>query len=125
MKTHHTLERSKDLGATGLRTGLLVAGLCLAATAALAQTPLLDFEFNEGKGTNTTDTVSKLVGLLGAAIDPANDPVVVTDTPSGAANDKAVSLNYGNPTSTGTLVVDDSNGPILAPLPLNLGLMVQ
>lgn len=111
MKTHHTLERRKALGATGLRTGLLVAGLCLATTSAFGQTPLLDFEFNEGKAANTTDSVSKLVGTFG---NPANDPVVVTDTPSGAANDKAVSFNNGNATGTGTLVVDDSSSPILA-----------
>jgi hypothetical protein len=114
MMTKMTLPRKALLRSTGWGTGMLAAGICLAANVALAQTPLLDFEFNEGQGTNTTDSVSKLVAVFGLASDPANDPVVVTDTPSGAATDKAISLNVGNPTGTGTLVVDDRNGPILA-----------
>jgi hypothetical protein len=74
----------------------------------------LDFEFNEGSGTNITDQVNHLVGVLGPQLDPAANPVVVANSPSGAAGDLAVSLNYGNATSQGFLVVDDSHGPILA-----------
>jgi len=95
-------------------TGLIASGLFLAANTASAATPLLDFSFNEGSGTNVTDSVSKLSGQLGIYADPANDPVVVADSPSGATSDKAVSLNVGNSTSTGFLVVEDSDNPILA-----------
>ncbi len=93
---------------------LLCASLCWAADSAGAATALLDFEFNEGSGTNITDQASKLQGVLGPERDPAADPVVVTNSPSGAAGDRAVSLNYGNDTSQGFLAVDDSSGPILA-----------
>lgn len=93
---------------------LILSGLYLAANTASAATPLLDFSFNEGSGTNVTDSVSKLSGLLGIYADPANDPVVVDDSPSGTASDKSVSLNYGNPDGAGFLVVDDSSNPILA-----------
>lgn len=94
--------------------GLIVSGLFLAANTASAATPLLDFSFNEGSGTNVADSVSNLSGQLGIYADPLNDPVVVDDSPSGATADKAVSLNVGNSTSTGFLVVDDSDNPILA-----------
>ncbi len=75
---------------------------------------MLDFEFNEGSGTNITDKINNLQGVLGPQLDPGANPLVVTTSPSGAAGDLAVSLNYGNDTSQGFLVVDDSNGPILA-----------
>lgn len=110
---------TRILKKTALRTGVFCAGFCLAANALAAGTPLLDFSFDEGKGTNVTDSVSKLVGLAGNYVDPANVPVVVTDSPSGAANDTAVSLNYGSATTTGFLVVDDSANQILAPTRTN------
>ena len=72
---------TRKLKKAAVRTGLLWVGVCVAANAMAASTPLLDFNFDEGKGTNVTDSASHLVGLLGTYIDPANDPVVVTDTP--------------------------------------------
>ena len=96
-----------------VRSALVCAGFCLAVNNGFAATPLLDFEFDEGSGATITDKVSKLVGTLGPQVDPANDPLVVTDTPSGAAGDKAVSLNIGNATSSAFLVVNDSTNPIL------------
>src|SRR5579862_2375592 len=94
--------------------GFLCVSLYGWANLAGAATALLDFEFNEGSGTNIADQASKLEGVLGPQLDPAADPMVVTNSPSGAAGNQAVSLNYGNDTSQGFLVVDDSNGPILA-----------
>lgn len=94
--------------------GLLLAGLCWLANSAEASTALLDFEFNEGSGTNITDQANHLQGVLGPLLDPAATPVVVSSSPSSMAGDSAVSLNYGNDVSQGFLVVDDSNGPILA-----------
>jgi len=105
---------TRKLKKAAVRTGLLWVGVCVAANAMAASTPLLDFNFDEGKGTNVTDSASHLVGLLGTYIDPANDPVVVTDTPSGAAGDKAVSLNFGSATTEGFLVADDSTDKVLA-----------
>jgi hypothetical protein len=93
---------------------LLGASLYWLTNSAGGTTALLDFEFNEGSGTNITDLASKLEGVLGAQLDPAADPSVVTNSPSGTAGDWAVSLNYGNDSSQGFLLVDDSNGPILA-----------
>lgn len=105
---------TRKLKKTAARAGLAWAGVCLAANAMAAGTPLLDFSFDEGKGTNVTDSASHLVGLVGNYINPANAPVVVADTPSGLPSDNAVSLNYGTPETTGFLVVDDSANKVLA-----------
>jgi hypothetical protein len=112
--TNNKHMNTRKLKKVVVQTGLLWAGVCLAANAMAASTPLLDFNFDEGKGTNVTDSTSHLVGRLGAYIDPVNDPVVVTDTPSGAADDKAVSLNFASGTTDGFLVADDSIGKVLA-----------
>jgi len=69
---------------------------------------LADFQFNEGTGGTTASTVNSLVGTLGLPSNPDNIPTIITDTPSGAANDRAVQLM-----GTGYLLVDDSDGPIL------------
>ncbi len=98
---------------TATRGGLLLSGLCFAASSFAAATPLLSFGFDEGSGTNTVDSVNKLPGLLGIYADAANDPMANAASPSGASNDKAVGLNLGNPSSTGFLVVDDNDNPIL------------
>ena len=95
---------------SGLQAGLLCAGLGLTALAAAAATPILNFDFNEGSGPTTSDSVKKLVGTLGAV---GTQVLSVSDTPSGAANDKAISINVDNPTSQGFLAVNDSSGPIL------------
>lgn len=82
---------------------------------ATAPPPLLSFEFNEGTGTNTIDDIAGFVGILGVgmAADPNNVPVIVTNSPSGATNDFALSLNEGSATNS-ALVVNDQIGPILA-----------
>lgn len=87
---------------------LLIAGVLEACTAN-AQTTLADFQFNEGKGNTTASAVNNLVGTLGLAVNPDNIPVIITDTPSGAPNDRAVQLM-----GTGFLLVDDSVNPVLA-----------
>lgn len=108
------MHRIRKQGWRAVHASLLMAGACLAASTAAAATPLLNFEFNEGSGTKVTDSVAKLEGALGLPVDPANDPVVVIDSPAGAAGDRAVSLNVGNATGQGFLVVDDGGAPILA-----------
>lgn len=107
MNAMEQIKRAK--GWNCVKTGLIGAGLCLLVNTASAATSLLDFEFNEGKGTTTTDSVSKLIGTLGSGA-IASD----TNSPAGTANDKSVSLNFGNATSQGFLAVDDSNNPLMA-----------
>ena len=77
---------------------------------------VLDFQFNEGKGTNTVDAVHDLGGVLGigSAIDPRNVPVVTTNSPAAVAGDRSLSLNVGNTTNQAALVVNDSIGKTLA-----------
>jgi hypothetical protein len=53
---------------------------------------LVDFEFNEGSGAKTTDSVNSLVGLPG---NTANPPTFTTDTPSGLAGDFATDYTNG------------------------------
>lgn len=105
----------KKIRTAVVRTGALWAGVCLAGNAMAAATPLLDFGFNEGGGTNVIDSVSKLVGQVGNYVDPGNVTVVVSDTPSGTAGDKAVSMNVGSDTLAGFLVAEDENH-VLAPM---------
>ena len=89
------------------------AALCLAGTLGLitgnAQTTLADFQFNEGSGATTRSATNDLVGALGTTPNPDNLPVVISESPSGLANDRAVQLQ-----GTGFLLVDDSETPILA-----------
>jgi hypothetical protein len=107
------------LSKAAARAGVLLSGVCLAANALAASTPLLDFSFNEGTGTNVTDSASKLVGTLGIVPDDTINPVVVAGSPAGTASDKAVSLNVGNSTGQGFLFVDDSDSPIMSTLATN------
>lgn len=93
---------------------------CLAAWLAWVSTgqsaPLLNFPFNEGTGTTTTDTVNGLVGVLGVPLDPAVDTVTLMNTsPSGLPGDRCITNSGG-----AFLIADDSaqrvleitNGPI-------------
>jgi hypothetical protein len=102
----------KTMKTAAVRTGLLVAGVCLAASA-MAATPLVDFSFDEGKGTNVTDSVSKLVGQVGNFV-VKSDAVSSSDNPAGSASDKSVSMNMGDPTTDAYLVLDDSVNKVLA-----------
>ncbi len=104
---------TRKLKRTAGRAGVLLAGVCLAANAMAAGTPLVDFSFDEGKGTNVTDSVSKLVGMVGNFV-PPGDAVSSTDNPAGSATDKSVSMNIGNPATDAYLVVDDSANKVLA-----------
>jgi hypothetical protein len=100
---------------------LLVLGLVSAssllltnapkAAAAPVIKPVLDFEFNEGKGLTTTDTVAKIVGTFQGYAAPV---VITTNSPSGTAGDQVIGFNLGLYTNNSCLVVDDSNNPILA-----------
>lgn len=91
-----------------LAAGMLFAGLA-AATGAHAQTTLAEFQFNEGSGGVTASPTNALSGTLGLPLNPDANPIVTTDTPSGAAGDRAIQLANG-----AFLVVDDSVGPVLA-----------
>jgi hypothetical protein len=104
MNTKHTT-RSVWSGSLGL---LLAGGLGLA-TAQAQPTTLAEFQFNEGTGRTTASAVNGLVGTLGLDQVPDNVPVIIDDSPSGQANDRAVQLM-----GTGFLVVDDRDNPILA-----------
>jgi hypothetical protein len=89
---------------------------CILAAAALgwaasAQASLLvSFPFNEGSGSNTTDTVTGLEGYFGYRQDPALNTVELSAfSPSGLPGDGSISTSGG-----GFLMVDDSNSPVLA-----------
>jgi hypothetical protein len=105
MLKHHRLNDMAKW--SRLSTGALVAALYLAAGSVYAQT-LAEFNFDEGSGSTTTSKTGELVGSLGVPIDPANDPAVITDSPSGTVGDTAVQLR-----GTGFLVVEDTPSPIL------------
>jgi hypothetical protein len=84
--------------------------VCGGASLAVAQpVKLAEFQFNEGSGSVTRSTINDLTGTLGLAANPDNVPQVITDSPSGAANDRAVQLM-----GTGYLLVDDRTDPLLA-----------
>lgn len=102
---------SKRLTRTGSGCSLAVLLATSLGTATLNAQPttLADFQFNEGTGGTTRSVLNDLTGAIGVVPNPDNMPVIITDTPSGAANDRAVQLQ-----GTGFLVVDDSDGPILA-----------
>ncbi len=90
-----------------LRGSSLAFGLAWAASSSAA--PLLNFPFNEGTGSTTTDTVNGVVGVLGVAQDPAVDTVTLVDeSPSGQAGDRSI-LTAGG----GFLLADDSAAPVL------------
>ena len=88
----------------------LVAGLAFAVQA--RGEPLVYLPFNEGTGNFVTDTASGLAGLVvvGSPQNPETDiPLLVDDSPSGAANDRSVTIR-GN----GYLAAFDTNNPVLA-----------
>lgn len=91
------------------RTAAVLLAAGLLAGAAHAQVTLAEFQFNEGTGATTRSATNDLVGTLGMSANPDNLPLVITESPSGAANDRAVQLQ-----GTGFLLADDSNAPILA-----------
>lgn len=104
MKPKHAKAAAASLAAA------LVATLCLGTAVVRAQpTILADFPFNEGKGATTHSVPNDLTGTLGVAVNPDNLPEITTDSPSGAAGDRAVQLR-----GAGFLVVDDSDNPVLA-----------
>src|SRR5262249_7277619 len=76
--------------------GLGIAGLQLVEVGGPLPPRLLDFGFNEGQGPVTYDSVNKLPGIFGQALDPAHLSVTTTNSPSGKTNDLAVSFSVGN-----------------------------
>jgi hypothetical protein len=83
--------------------------LGLAWAPATHADPLLNFPFNEGTGSTTTDTVNNLAGVLGVPQDPAVDTVQLVDqSPSGQAGDRSIITAGG-----GFLLADDSAGKVL------------
>lgn len=83
--------------------------LGLACATAVQADPLLNFQFNEGSGNTTVDSVNGLVGVLGVVQDPTVDTVQFVDqSPSGQAGDRSI-LTSG----TGFLIADDSASEVL------------
>jgi hypothetical protein len=105
------MKNSSESRVPSIRSLSLAAFLAALATASpvCAQTPLADFQFNEGTGAITRSPTNDLTGSLGSPPNQDNYPISTTDTPSAAAGDRAVQF-----VNTGFLVVDDSVSPILA-----------
>lgn len=97
------MNTKRKIGAATLAiASILVAQQSQAGT-------LVDFKFNEGTNSLTTSSsVNGLVGTIGNPEVTANEPVVSTDSPSQAADDKSVTLN-----GAGFLIVDDSTNPVI------------
>src|SRR5688500_15790208 len=90
-----------------IRSSVLALGLAWAVNTTAA--PLINFPFNEGSGSTTTDTVSGLVGVLGVAQDPVVDTVQLVDqSPSGQAGDRSI-ITAG----AGFLLADDAATKVL------------
>ncbi|MBX3747212.1 MAG: LamG domain-containing protein [Verrucomicrobiae bacterium] len=87
-------------------SALAVATLGSAILAAPAQT-LFQFDFNEGSGQTVTSAQGPLTGVLGR---PPSSPVSVTDTPSGAAGDRALRITDPD----GFLLLDATGSEALA-----------
>ena len=94
--------------------GIFAVSLCWATSASAGL--LVDFPFNEGSGSTTTDTASGLTGTFGLSQDPVSDYVRLIDaSPSGLSGDRCITNSGG-----GFLLADDSashvlditNGPI-------------
>jgi hypothetical protein len=85
------------------RTICVLAVFLMTVTGLRAGT-LFKFEFDEKAGTTVTNVEGTLTGTFGGLLDPNSYPVSSTDSPSGAAADKA--LTIVDP--TGFLVADTS-----------------
>ncbi len=82
-----------------------IDNFALYDVAAAPESPeLLDFQFNEGQGTTTTDAASKLIGTFGAG---TNAPAWVTSSPSAQSGDTAVSFGTAK-----QIVVQDPTGKV-------------
>ncbi len=70
----------------------IMLGVLVAVQMPTGAQPLAKFDFNEGSGNTTTDSVSGLVGTLGLTNPPDVSGAVVVndDNPAGAANDKSM-----------------------------------
>src|SRR5688572_16250394 len=90
--------------------------LALAGATAIQAEPLLNFQFNEGTGNTTVDSVNSLVGILGVAQDPAVDTVQLIDaSPSGAAGDRSITNSGAGfliADASGTEALEITEGPI-------------
>jgi hypothetical protein len=86
---------------------LLAAWLGWAANSQSAL--LISFPFNEGSGSNVTDTASGLVAAFGTQQNPAVDYVQLSDaSPSGLSGDRCITNSGG-----GFLLADDSTNKVL------------
>ncbi len=97
------------------RIALIGVALNFAVSVSSASAPLLEFEFNEGAGATSTDSVHQLIGVLGVHPEFVDDPKSVMSAPSGAAGDHCLSFNETNPDGEGFLALDDGDGLVLAP----------
>ena len=99
--------RTRQKFGASLLVASLLAGI-LSGNSASAQVTLAEFKFDEGSGIVTASPTNTLTGTLGVPVNPDAIPVSTTDSPSGAATDRAVQLLNG-----AYLVVDDSVSPLL------------
>lgn len=94
---------------TFLRLASLATGLVLTGLSGQAQTPVLNFEFNEATADNITESIHGLVGA------PVGDPPTMTDdSPSGVAGDRAIHFESGqyiNVPDPATVMQLDPNNP--------------
>ena len=95
-----------------IRISSLVLGLACAGS--IQADPLLNFQFNEGTGSTTVDSVNNLVGVL--AQNPEVDYVqLVDESPSGQAGDRSIittGAGFLIADASGTDVLDITEGPI-------------
>lgn len=90
-------------------TKVSILAVWLGCAAPSEAALLINFPFNEGSGSNTTDTASGLVGTLGVQQNPAVDYVQLMDaSPSGLPGDRCITNSGG-----GFLLANDSVNPIL------------
>ena len=77
-----------------LRLASVASALLLLGVSSQAQTPLLNFEFNEATADLVTESIH---GLMGTPT--ADPPTMVEDSPSGTAGDRAIHFEAGQYTT--------------------------
>lgn len=107
MSMMHCIRTRQKFGVSLLAASLL-SGV-FSGNSASAQVTLAEFKFDEGSGAVTKSLTNDLTGNLGVTSNPDATPISTTDTPSGAAADRAVQLANG-----AFLVVNDASSPLLA-----------
>ncbi|MGV3774570.1 MAG: LamG-like jellyroll fold domain-containing protein [Verrucomicrobiales bacterium] len=93
-----------------LKKGAVACASILAAWQTQAAEPLLAFDFNEGEGFTTADSVSGVIGTLGSSVNPDTDLVISSESsPSGEATDRSITTQ-----GAGFLIADDAATKTLA-----------